>query len=206
MQNILNYINQIPPEYFFLGLFTFMLVTCMGLIPSHTDLVLLASAIIASNGKFNFFAVMSVITIALLIGENSMFLIGYKFGKRIFNFSFFARIMPEAKREIFRKGFLQYPNRFLLALRMSPVFRPYIYLSVGSLGLSHSTFFKYHLKWTLIYIICVYTICYYGSKLFINQFNTPPIYTLVAAVIVWILALNWVRKGIGKAAQTLPKN
>lgn len=196
MQNILDYINQFPPEYFLVGLFFLMLVTCMGLIPSHTDLTLFASAIIATNGKYPFFAVMGVIMLAMFIGENSMFLIGNKFGSRVFGFRFFAKVMPIEKREIFKKSFLLYPNRFLLALRMSPMFRPYLYLSVGALGLSHETFFKYHLKWTLTYIITVYTVSFYGSKLLIEKLHSPPIYAVIAVLVVWILMLRWIKNSI----------
>lgn len=127
-----------------------------------------------------------------------MFLIGNKIGSKIFNIKFFARIMPPPKRELFKKSFLQYPNRFLLALRMSPVLRPYFYLSVGSLGLSHKTFFKYHLKWTVSYVCTVYAACYYGSKLFIQKFQSPPIYAVIAAFFVWFMVLRWVRSGMAK--------
>ncbi len=202
MEQALLYINQIPPEYFLLGLFFFMLLTCMGCIPSHTDLLLLASALIASNGKFPFFGVFAVILSAMLIGENTMFFVGHKFGSRIFNIKFFARIMPVEKRDLFRRSFLQFPNRFLLALRMSPVLRPYFYLSTGSLGLSHKTFFKYHLKWTVSYVVTVYTVCYFGSRLFIDKLNFPPIYGFVAAFFVWFMVLRWVRSGMASVQVT----
>lgn len=200
MQNILNYINQFPPEYFLVGLFLLMLVTCMGMIPNHTDLTLFASALIAANGKYPFFAVMGVITLAMLIGENTMFLIGHKMGHKVFKFSFFARVMPLEKREQFKKGFLLYPNRFLLGLRMSPVFRPYIYLSVGALGLSHHTFVKYHLKWTLTYIISVYTFCFFGSKLLIDKLDSPPIFAIIFFILIWFLTLRWIKKGLNSVA------
>lgn len=198
MENILLYINQIPPEFFLSGLFLFMLMTCMGCIPSHTDIVLLASALIASNGKFPFFGVFVVILMAMLIGENAMFLIGNKFGSKIFNIKFFAKIMPTEKRELFRKSFLQFPNRFLLALRMSPVLRPYFYLCTGSLGLSHKTFFKYHFKWTVSYVVTVYTTSYFGSRLLIDKLNFPPVYGFMAAFIVWFMVLRWVRSGMAQ--------
>jgi membrane-associated protein len=200
MQNVLEYINQFPPEYFLVGIFFLMLFTCMGMIPNHTDLTLFASAIIATNGKYPFFAVMGVIMLAMFIGENSMFLIGNKYGNRVFRFAFFKRVMPMEKRETFKKGFLLYPNRFLLALRMSPMFRPYLYLSVGALGLSHQTFFKYHLKWTLTYIISVYVLCFYGSKLLIEKLQAPPIYGIIAVLVIWILMLRWIKKGLNSVA------
>lgn len=198
MANVLAYINQIPPEFFLSGLFLFMLLTCMGCIPSHTDIVVLSSALIASNGKFPFFGVFGVILSAMLIGENAMFFIGTRFGSRIFNIKFFARIMPEEKREKFRKSFLRFPNRFILALRMSPVLRPYFYLSTGSLGLSHKTFFKYHLKWTVTYVVTVYAASFYGSKLFMEKLNFPPIYGFMAAFFVWFMVLRWVRSGMAQ--------
>lgn len=196
MQNVLNYINQFPPEYFLVGLFFLMLLTCMGLIPSNADLTLLASAIIATNGKYPFFAVMAVTASALLIGEISMFVLGNKLGNKLFNYKLFARIMPQDKREVFKKSFVLFPNRFLLALRLSPVLRPYFYLSLGSLGLSRKTFIKYHLKWSGTYIVSVYAICYYGSKLLIDKLNSPPIYAIGAALVIWFFTLRWINKGI----------
>lgn len=196
MENILNFIQQIPPNYFLLGLFVFMLLTCMGLIPSHTDLTLLASAMLATNGKINFFVVLGVITLAILIGENLMFYIGRRLGERIFKLSFFSRIMPADKRETLRKGFVYYPNRYLLALRMSPVLRPYIYLTAGSMGLSATTFIKYHAKWTLTYILSIYTICFFGSELFIKNLSSPPLAAVIAGVILWFSIIAWVRNGI----------
>lgn len=118
-----------------------ILVICGFGVPIPEDITLLAAGLLASSSRITLFGALAAGFFGVLLGDSVLFLLGRRFGKRIFSLPGFRRIftpsrVSAAESRIRRNGpFICFIARFLPGLR-SPVFA-----MAGALGVRPLTFF-----------------------------------------------------------------
>lgn len=152
METLQNYLANYPSEYSYIILGVLLFITSMGIFPANTDLLMIASAVLAGQGILDITSVVIVCTVALSLGESTMFMLGHSVGERILDFKYVKRVFSQEKKDQIKEYIGIRPKKFLLSIRVIFAFRAYYILSLGSFKLSKRLFFSMHLIIVFLYV------------------------------------------------------
>lgn len=175
-------------------------------VPIPEDITLLVAGLLAASGGISLTGAMIAGFVGVLLGDALLFMMGRRFGKKVFSLPGFRRIFTEeriiaAENRIRHNGpFICFIARFLPGLR-SPVFA-----MAGALGVRRSTFFLLDGFAALISVpVWVYLGFWFGSNLedALSMAKEVQIYILGALLVLIFGYIGW-KLWMGKQAQPAP--
>jgi membrane protein DedA with SNARE-associated domain len=173
-------------EHFtYAGLFGVLLLCGLGL-PLPEDIALLAGGFLAHRGITQYPMTLAVSFVGVIIGDNSLFFLGRRFGTGLV--SYFRLGRPSSEAQIDRlKGFMdRHGNRAIFYARFLAGLRALIYLTAGSLGVKPARFIFYDMLGALISVPIVVSLGY----LFGGQIEQLFRYLGGFEHLIWIVALG----------------
>lgn len=128
--DLLQQLIRIFAENGYIAVFIALMICGAGL-PLPEDITLVAGGVIAGLGFANVHAMFALAMFGVLLGDCAIFLLGYRYGARILQWRFVARILTPARYAKVQEKFHRYGNRVLFIARFLPGMRTTIYLTAG---------------------------------------------------------------------------
>jgi membrane-associated protein len=201
MQEIYQYLLAVPADSLLMVIAGILVLTTLGIFPGNSELTILASGVLASLGKLNIFFLWPVLIGAVFLGESTMFFLGRFLGPKIFKWHWVEKRFPESKRNLMQAFLNQYLVRFLFTLRITPVLRPFVILTVGTLRVSVARFCLIHYVIGFGYITALLWGAYIFSQVVMTYFQTYQTFIFLGFFLVWglfIFALSSKGRSKGK--------
>lgn len=143
MEALTQLLSQYPEHLHYFVLGGAIMLTAMGLFPGSTDLFIISGGVLSGQGALNTTLTFITCTVALILGETIVYLIGKNAGVKIIN-----KIKPgllERPRFVKVSKLVSHnPKSVIFSHRFVPALRPYVLMSAASMGLKHKDFLKYH--------------------------------------------------------------
>ena len=128
--NLLQSLVTIFAENGYVAVFIALMICGAGL-PLPEDITLVAGGVIAGLGYANVHAMFALAMFGVLLGDCAIFLLGYRYGARILQWRFVARILTPSRYAKVQEKFHRYGNRVLFIARFLPGMRTTVYLTAG---------------------------------------------------------------------------
>lgn len=178
-------------HFSYLGLFVVLLLCGLGL-PVPEDVALLAGGFLVHRGITAYPATMAVALVGVVAGDNSLFLIGRRFGSGLL--SYFGVQRPQSRRKIERmRQFMErHGSTAIFYARFFAGLRAIVYLSAGSLGVSQGRFFLYDLLGALISVPLMVSAGYFfGNQIelaiqYVGGFEHVLLLIAAASLLFWV--------------------
>ncbi|HUY19747.1 MAG TPA: DedA family protein [Candidatus Binataceae bacterium] len=178
-------------HFSYLGLFVVLVMCGLGL-PVPEDVALLAGGFMVHRGITAYPATIAVALVGVVAGDNSLFLIGRRFGSGLL--SYFGVARPKSRRRIERmRQFMErHGSKAIFYARFFAGLRAIVYLSAGSLGVSPGRFFLYDLLGALISVPLMVSAGYFfGSEIelaikYVGGFEHVLLLILAASILFWV--------------------
>ncbi len=128
--DLLQQLVTIFAENGYVAVFIALMICGAGL-PLPEDITLVAGGVIAGLGYANVHAMFALAMFGVLLGDCAIFLLGYRYGARILQWRFVARILTPSRYARVQEKFHCYGNRVLFIARFLPGMRTTVYLTAG---------------------------------------------------------------------------
>lgn len=129
------------------------------------DTLLMTAGIFAAQGHLNLFVVIAVIALAAIIGDNTGFHIGKKYGRSLFKKEdgiFFRRAYVQRAEQFFEK----YGTKSMLFSHFVPVVRTFTPPVAGAAHMNHKQFFVFDAIGCILWATSVTLVGYwFGQKI-----------------------------------------
>jgi membrane protein DedA with SNARE-associated domain len=183
-------------EHFsYVGLFMVLILCGFGL-PFPEDLALLAGGFMVHRGITNYPLTLAVSLVGVVTGDNSLFLIGRRFGSNLLTYLGVERPHSRRRIERLREFMRRHGAKTIFYARFFAGLRAVVYLSAGSLGVGIGRFFFYDLLGALLSVPLMVSLGY----LFGEQIDTAVRYVGGVERLVLILVVLSVGFYLGKLA------
>lgn len=123
------------------GLILGVLFICGMGVPIPEDITLITAGLLAGQGKISLVGAMIVGFIGVLIGDTILFLVGQKYGRRVFTWPFFRKIFTEARIVKAELRIMTHAKKICFTARFMPGLRAPIFLTAGIMKVPFKTFF-----------------------------------------------------------------
>ncbi|RJQ33955.1 hypothetical protein C4568_03415 [Candidatus Parcubacteria bacterium] len=142
--------------------------------------MLFTAGLLASQGFFNPFILIPLITIAAILGDNAGYWIGRKFGVKLF-LRPDSRFFKHSHLERAKRFYDAYGTRAILLGRFVPIVRTFAPIVAGIVGMNYRTFAMYNVIGALAWGAGVTSLGYFlGTKVpIIGEYLTPIILTII---------------------------
>lgn len=197
MENI-NLVVELIRDYGYAVVGIIIFLECMGIpVPGETSLIM--GGVAASLGYLNLPAVIIVSMVAAVAGDNLVYLVGKKFGRRIIKRFEHFPIFHYRHIERVEKFFKKHGNKTVFIGRFIAVVRTYAAVFAGIFDMHYPTFFFYNLTggitWAITFGVVGYAI---GNNIpllvkIVKDFNLF-ILLLAAGVIIYTVVRNKFKK------------
>ena len=157
-----NYIER----FTYAGLLLVLILCGLGL-PVPEDVALLAGGFLAHRGVTRYPLTLVVSFIGVIVGDNTLFYVGRKFGSSFITYLGFGRPKSQRQIERLRRFMARNGHMAVLYARFLAGFRALVYLTAGSLGVvSPIRFFLYDSLGALISVPIVVSVGYlFGAQI-----------------------------------------
>ncbi len=178
-------------HFSYLGLFAVLILCGLGL-PVPEDVALLTGGFLVHRGITDYPTTLAIALVGVVMGDNSLFLIGRRFGTGLL--SYFGVERPYSRERIeWLRGFMdRHGSKAIFYARFLAGLRALIYLSAGSLGVRPARFFFYDLLGALISVPVMVSIGYFfGPQIelgiaYIGGFERVLILIVVISLLFWL--------------------
>lgn len=190
MGEIEAYLLSFPQSTILLLLGGLMFVTCLGILPSNSDLTVLTAGMMSGFGHFSLWQVLAVCLIGYFLGEGFMYSIGYFIGRRVEGWGLYQKIMGSGSREKIFQRLQKKPLFFFISLRITPILRPFVILLLGATGVKPKIYLSYYLPVTFVYTIFLGTLSYVFSRTIRTHFADYKMYAIGVFFVAWGLLIR----------------
>lgn len=122
------------------GLILGVLFVCGMGVPIPEDITLITAGLLAGQGKISFIGAMIVGFIGVLIGDTILFLVGQKYGRKVFTWPVFNKIFTEARIVKAELQIMTHAKKICFTARFMPGLRAPIFLTAGIMKVPFKTF------------------------------------------------------------------
>jgi len=179
------FVSTYIEHFTYAGLLLVLILCGLGL-PVPEDVALLAGGFLAHRGVTRYPITLLVSFIGVIIGDNTLFYVGRKFGSSFIAYLGFGRPKSQRQIERLRRFMARNGHMAVLYARFLAGFRALVYLTAGSLGVvSPARFFFYDSLGALISVPIVVSLGY----LFGTQIESIIHYLGGFENIVWIVVV-----------------
>ena len=120
-----------------------LLLTCGIGAPMNEDIVLLVAASLTLNHIMEPVPLMVVSWFGLLAGDALIFHWGYRYGARLLQWRWFARIVPPQRLQGFQERVQRGGPAYIFVIRFLPGIRTALFFAAGMMKIPYRTFFLY---------------------------------------------------------------
>jgi membrane protein DedA with SNARE-associated domain len=181
-----SYINH----FTYVGLFLILLLCGLGL-PVPEDIALVTGGFLVHRGITQYPITLAVSFVGVILGDNSLFFLGRRFGTGIL--SYFAFVRPRTQPRIERlKSFMKrHGHMAIFYARFLAGVRALVYLTAGSVGVTPRRFFVYDAMGALISVPLAVSIGYiFGEQIdsavrYVGGFDRLLLLALAACIIFY---------------------
>lgn len=163
---IINWIQSIHEPYTYLLVFGILLLCGFGL-PIPEDITLITGGLMAYYGKADVFVMIGVGLAGVMIGDGAMFQLGKRFGTRVFEWKWMAKILHAERLEMVKDKLKNHGYKVIFSARFMPGVRSLVFLSSGALDIPFRIFLLFDGMAALISVPAIVYSCYF----FGNQIN-----------------------------------
>lgn len=110
-------------------------------VPIPEDITLISAGILAGQGQISFTGAMIAGLVGVMIGDTILFLVGQKYGKRVFTWPVFNKIFTEERIRGAEERITKHAKKICFLARFMPGFRAPIFLTAGIMKVPFKTFF-----------------------------------------------------------------
>lgn len=142
MDRFFEFLLYMPGIFPYFAAFGILVICGLG-VPIPEDIILFTMGYLSYNGLVDFKVSVVVCLFGVMIGDSIIYFIGRKYGSRLLQSGFFARMMPPDRMDRTRQLFLQWGNKMIFAARFMPGLRAPTFFSAGALHLPFKVFFFY---------------------------------------------------------------
>jgi membrane protein DedA with SNARE-associated domain len=189
MQEAISRLQGISPQDFLSTIAVLIFLTCMGVLPNNNDLVLVAATLIAKLKMIALFPVLITIGLTWVAGETTMYLLGRWFGRRIIQWGFIQKRISAETWVKLESLINEKPLPLFLLLRITPIFRAYLMVGLGSLGMRPQVFFRLHPWILLTYVFVLGTLFYNVGDVIQDHFSAHQGWIATFVILIWMSAL-----------------
>jgi len=189
MQEAILRLQGISPQDFLSTIAVLIFLTCLGVVPNNNDLVLVAASLIAKLKMIPLYALLGTIAGTWVLGETTMYLLGRWVGRKFIRWNFIQKRISPATWIRLEELINQRPAPLFLLLRITPIFRAYLMVGLGSIGMRPKVFFRYH-PWILIaYVSVLGSVFYHLGEVIQVRFNEYQGWIAASVIIFWMATL-----------------
>lgn len=163
MDRFFEFLLYMPGVFPYFAAFGILVVCGLG-IPIPEDIILFTMGYLCYNGLIDFRVSVVVCLAGVMIGDSIIYFIGYKYGSRLIQSGFFARVMPAERMNRTRQLFLKLGNKVIFAARFMPGLRAPTFFSAGALHLPFKVFFFYDGMAALLSVPLFTALTYYFGE------------------------------------------
>lgn len=181
------------------GLILGVLFVCGMGVPIPEDITLITAGLLAGQGKITFIGAIIVGFSGVLVGDTILFLVGQKFGRKVFTWPVFNRIFTEERIVKAELQIMTHAKKICFIARFMPGLRAPIFLTAGIMKVPFRTFFFQDGAAALLSVPTWIYIGYWFSDnidnalKFAKDLNSVIIATLVLAVVAFLI-YQWKKK------------
>lgn len=157
---IVGWIQSIHEPYSYLLVFIVLLLCGFGL-PIPEDITLITGGLMSYYGKADVYVMIAVGLLGVMLGDGAMFHIGKRYGYRVFEWKWMAKIMHAERVEVVKHRLQHHGNKVIFSARFMPGLRSLVFLSAGALGIPFRAFFLYDGLAALISVPAIVYSCYF---------------------------------------------
>jgi membrane protein DedA with SNARE-associated domain len=167
IDSIIQAIQSIHEPYSYMLVFGILLLCGFGL-PIPEDITLIAGGLMAYYGRADVFVMIGTGLTGVMIGDGVMFQVGKRFGYRVFEWKWMAKILHAERLETVKDKLRNHGYKVIFSARFMPGVRSLVFLSSGALGIPFRVFLLFDGMAALISVPAIVYSCYFfGSQ--INQ-------------------------------------
>jgi len=167
IDSIIQAIQSIHEPYSYMLVFGVLLLCGFGL-PVPEDITLIAGGLMAYYGRADVFVMIGTGLAGVMIGDGVMFHVGKRFGYRVFEWKWMAKILHAERLEAVKDKLKNHGYKVIFSARFMPGVRSLVFLSSGALGIPFRVFLLFDGMAALISVpAIVYSCFFFGSQ--INQ-------------------------------------
>lgn len=152
MESLEDLLFGSPQEQKNLILGGLMFIAGLGVLPTTTDIILLATGALIYKGVLDLAPATFICFCSIALSELLMYELGFRFGQKLLQMRPLRKLIgPKRLEEM--SGKLQESNyASVLFIRFMPILRPWILLSMSSLGLERKKFYSMGLPLLALYV------------------------------------------------------
>lgn len=167
IDGIVHAIQSIHEPWTYLIVFGILLLCGFGL-PIPEDITLIAGGLMAYYSKANVFVMIGVGLAGVMLGDGAMFQIGRRFGYRVFEWRWMAKILHAERLDAVKDNLQNHGYKVIFSARFMPGVRSLVFLSSGALGIPFKVFLLFDGLAAMISVpAIVYACFFFGDQ--INQ-------------------------------------
>jgi membrane protein DedA with SNARE-associated domain len=142
METIVDFILNFSGPMPYIIVFVILLACGLGL-PIPEDVTLFVAGILAYCGVFPLPPIIIICLAGVLIGDLTIYGLGYHFGRKLTKKWLFHKLLPDERLNNVQRRFHKTGNKLIFAARFMPGLRAPIYFSAGTLHLPFRVFIFY---------------------------------------------------------------
>ncbi len=140
VHKVIDFLSALSGFHTYCLILGVLFVCGMG-VPIPEDITLITAGLLAGQGKISMAGAMIVGFIGVLIGDTILFLIGKKYGRKVFTWPFFRKIFTEARIVKAELQIMSHAKKICFTARFMPGLRAPIFLTAGIMKVPFKTFF-----------------------------------------------------------------
>lgn len=160
IDGIAQAIQSIHEPWTYFIVFGILLLCGFGL-PIPEDITLIAGGLMAYYGRADVFVMIAVGLAGVMLGDGAMFQIGKRYGYRVFEWRFMAKIMHAERLESVKHNLKHHGYKVIFSARFMPGVRSLVFLSSGALGIPFRVFLLFDGLAALISVPAIVYSCYF---------------------------------------------
>ncbi|MDA8792322.1 hypothetical protein N9N67_03700 [Bacteriovoracaceae bacterium] len=190
MEQLLELIQNTPPDQFYIGLFGLIYVTGLGVLPNSTDVNMLILGSFIAEDKLPFSRVWIICCTALILADHTTFILSKWFGTKVLNLKWIKKILKAEIISAIQALFKISPLHPILAIRLAPTGRPPLIVLLSSLGYPLKLFSPIYTPFVILHTFVVIGISYQlnlYAKEYLGDFKLAAVALLI---VLWILLMK----------------
>jgi protein MpaA len=120
-----------------------ILIACGFGLPIPEDITLFAAGALAYYGVVDFFWILLLSFVGVMLGDSIMFMLGARYGRKLTRVWIFRKLLPDDRLDQVGKSLNEKGVKLLFAARFMPGLRAPIFFSAGALHIPFRKFFFY---------------------------------------------------------------
>jgi membrane protein DedA with SNARE-associated domain len=160
LEGVVRTVQSIHEPWTYLIVFGILLLCGFGL-PVPEDITLIAGGLMAYYGRADVFVMIAVGLVGVMLGDGAMFQIGRRFGYRVFEWRWMAKIMHAERLESVKQNLQNHGYKVIFSARFMPGVRSLVFLSSGALGIPFRVFLVFDGLAAVVSVPAIVYSCYF---------------------------------------------